>query len=390
MKKGKIINFELLWDTQDDPWPIKLKLISEDMRKAAEEGYNLIVGIMLVEGIRPIDEPGFLTFMNSLESLGKKIGIKEIILVTGSSEKFKNINVPYKLYHVNCNLTIAYNSYKNLLSDLPFYNSINKQFLFLTGIATRPNRVGLLSKFYDNKLLENSAWSFFYPATDGDRQWCRNYLAHYDDLEYEKFITDCQRSVDDRYTEYNKFQRDDFQNQTDINWIDIRHTEFCKNETFINSKVFRNTAFSIISESTNYWNENFDFVTEKTWRTIIHRHPFIFAGHPDQFIYLKDLGLKTFENYMKIKDYWYIKDENKRLDAIVENTKDFLMNHSKYSENIQEDVRHNFSLFLSLAKEELSKLKMLMLSHGVDTQDVEYYFDRTGFDHLIRVPNEQR
>ncbi len=388
MKKGKIINFELLWDITDNPWPIKLKLISDDMRKAAEEECNLIVGIMMVEGIRPIDNPEFLTFMNSLESLGKEIGIEEIILVTGSSEKFKNINVSHKLYHVNCNLIIAYNSYKNLLSTLPYYNPINKQFLFLTGIATRPNRIGLLSKFYDNNLLENSIWSFFYPVTDGDRQWCRNYLSHYDDSEFKKFITNCQRSVDDRYTEYNKFQRDDFQNQTDINWLDIRHTEFCKNETFVDPEIFRDTAFSVISESTNYWNDNFNFVTEKTWRTIIHRHPFIFAGHPDQFMYLKNLGFKTFEDYMKIKDYCYIKDENTRLDAIVENAKDFLINHKKYSENIQKDVQYNFSLFLSLANEELKNLKTLMLSYGVDMKDVEHYFDCTGFDHLIRIPNE--
>ena len=114
MKKGKIINFELLWDIPDDPWPIKLKLISEEMREAAGRGFNLIIGIMLVEGIRPIDNPEFLSFMNSLESLGKEVGIEEIVLVTGSSEQFKNINVSYKLYHVNCNLIVAYNSYKNL------------------------------------------------------------------------------------------------------------------------------------------------------------------------------------------------------------------------------------------------------------------------------------
>ena len=387
MKKGKIINFELLWDIPDDPWPIKLKLISEEMREAAGRGFNLIIGIMLVEGIRPIDNPEFLSFMNSLEYVGKEVGIEEIVLVTGSSEQFKNINVSYKLYHVNCNLIVAYNSYKNLLLSLPYYNPTNKRFLFLTGIATRPNRIGLLNKFYDNKLLDNAVWSFFYPVTDGDRQWCRNYLDHYDDSEFEKFITDCQRSVDDRYTEYNKFQRDDFQNQTDINWLDIRHTEFCKNETFMDSKIFQDTAFSIISESTNYWDRNFDFVTEKTWRTVLHSHPFIFAGHPDQFVYLKNLGLRTFENYMKIKNYAYIEDENLRLDAIVENTKDFLINHSKYSENIQKDVQHNFSLFLNTVDAELKKLKNLMEGYGVDTQDVDYYFDCTGFDHLIRIPN---
>jgi hypothetical protein len=155
----------------------------------------------------------------------------------------------------------------------------------------------------------------------------------------------------------------------------------------MDSKIFQDTAFSIISESTNYWDRNFDFVTEKTWRTVLHSHPFIFAGHPDQFVYLKNLGLRTFENYMKIKNYAYIEDENLRLDAIVENTKDFLINHSKYSENIQKDVQYNFSLFLNTVDDELKKLKNLMAAYGVDTLDVDYYFDRTGFDHLIRIPN---
>jgi len=107
MKKGKIINFELLWDIQDDPWPIKLKIISKEMEEAASRGFNLIIGIMLVEGIRPIDTTEFLSFMHSLESRRKEIGIDEIILVTGSSENFKNITVPYKLYHCNVNSIIA-------------------------------------------------------------------------------------------------------------------------------------------------------------------------------------------------------------------------------------------------------------------------------------------
>ena len=72
---------------------------------------------------------------------------------------------------------------------------------------------------------------------------------------------------------------------------------------------------------------------------------------------------------------------------LEKNTKDFLINHSTYSENIQKDVRYNFSLFLNTVDAELKKLKNLMEGYGVDTQDVDYYFDCTGFDHLIRIPN---
>ena len=166
---------------------------------------------------------------------------------------------------------------------------------------------------------------------------------------------------------------------------DSVNTKFYKRPGYLTPKVFEDTHFSILSEGPNFWSDDYDFVTEKTWRTIINRHPFIFAGPVEQFNYIKSLGFKTFENYLPIKDYAYIKDEDERLDAIVENTKYLLDNHSQ---GIATDVEHNYKQYMELIKEQDILFTSLEKDMAVPRSEIDYYLDNEGLDHLIRGKNE--
>jgi hypothetical protein len=89
-------------------------------------------------------------------------------------------------------------------------------------------------------------------------------------------------------------------------WFEIIDQDFFKSPGYIDPAIFKNTIFSIVAEGPNFWDSIYEFITIITWRTIRNGHPFIFAGPVEQFEYIKQLGFRTFEEYLLIKDYAYI------------------------------------------------------------------------------------
>jgi hypothetical protein len=167
--------------------------------------------------------------------------------------------------------------------------------------------------------------------------------------------------------------------------MDIVHTKFFKKPGYLTPKVFEDTRFSIISEGPNFWTNDYEFVTEKFWRTIINNHPFIFAGPTEQFEYIKSLGFKTFENYLPIKKYAYIEDEDKRFNAIVKNTQYLLKNNNR---DIANDVRHNYNRYLDILETQNLLFNRLENDMAVPRAEINHYLDNEGLDHLIREKDE--
>ena len=154
------------------------------------------------------------------------------------------------------------------------------------------------------------------------------------------------------------------------------------NLAWVNPQIFADTVLSIVSEGNAYDPAtNYRFLTEKTWRAVAMRHPFIFAGYPEQFNYAKSLGLCTFEQYMLIEDYAYITDEDARLDAVVANTKHFIDNYNQYKDEISKDIERNYRLFMELFKKD----NKLLDSLAITDYDKEQWFNQTGFSHLLKI-----
>jgi hypothetical protein len=388
MKKGRVINFEWMCDqnhyTLEQFDAIKTKLIKQEISQAADDGCNVIIGIYLMDGfLQPsVRYTEFVDHLTEIKLFAENLDIKEIYLVSGQGEELEGLPFNHFFYDYNVRMTI--NSYKNDLLNLPKYTPSNEKFLFLTGMPNRANRIGLMGKFYDNNLLQNADWSFFSPWTTEDKKWCRNCMSHYSDKQYEKFLNDCERAFDSRYETAKPYYGSYTSDDADVVWHDVKDTDWIKAPSHIDSRVYTNTVFSVISEGPNYWGLNNFFATEKSWRTFLHRHPFIFAGEPDQFRYLKQLGYKTFEEYLLIKDYAYIKDEDQRLDAVVENTKYWLANKDKYLEEISKDVEHNYNMFFYHIKKQDDLCEYFVNTLGVPRSDIDFYFDKVGYDHLIR------
>lgn len=387
MAKGKIINFEWMCDynnyTNEEFDVIKTKLISSEIDSASRDGFDVIVGLYMLDGfLQPkARHSEFIAHLNDIKNYASNSGIKKIYLISGHGEHIEDC--PFDYFYIDLNLRMLVNSYINL-DSLPYFNPKNDKFLFLTGMPNRPNRIGLLSKFFDSGLLGLSEWSFFPPWTSLDKSWCRNYLKSYTDTEYDYFLKSCERSFDSRFETAKPFYGSYGSEGTDIVWHDVVDTDWVKSPAHVDSSVYKSTLFSVVSEGPNYWADDNDFITEKSWRTFLHRHPFIFAGHPDQFRYLKSLGFKTFEDYLIIRNYAYIKDENERLDAIVKNTNYWLRSISNYIDQIKEDVDHNFKTFLYHVNRQDRILDFLTTDLMINLDEVEELRTLKGYNTLIR------
>jgi hypothetical protein len=351
--KGKIVNFEVLHVSEQE----RRNHIIQQLQSAKDQGFNIVYGLLLMDGF----------LYRNPETFPVDIEVK---LIAGMCEHPDHLYFNY--YH-----SIVYNSFKH--TQLPSWNNNSNSFLFLGGVPSRMNRIKLLGKFYDKQMLANSIWTFFSPWVDSDKEWCRNVMSHYTDEQYLKFLEDCNHRVDDIYEEsknYSRTSREEWDKQ------DMYNQPWVKDLACIDPKVFADTVLSVVSEGNAYDPAtNYKFLTEKTWRAIAMRHPFIFAGYPDQFNYIKSFGLRTFEEYMLIKDYAFIQNEEDRLDAVVVNTKYFLENYKQHKEEIQRDIDHNYNVFMSLAEQEQLFLKNLAVSNS----EKSYWFEQTGFSHLLKI-----
>ena len=85
-------------------------------------------------------------------------------------------------------------------------------------------------------------------------------------------------------------------------------------------KMYEYTYFSVISETiffTNYRNwEDSAFLSEKTFKAILFKHPFILVATPNTLKYLKAIGYKTFSPVID-ESYDSIEDNTLRMIAIV-------------------------------------------------------------------------
>jgi hypothetical protein len=278
---------------------------------------------------------------------------------------FNNISAVHRIPYFLVNTYIR--TYHDLHPINSNWNHSAKKALFLIGKAEKTNRIGLLSKFYDRDALEKIEWSLY--TNNGISNRCRNILSYYTDKEFDNFLKTCVKDLDPikkqlqiESSHYNGFPYD--------------------------TALYENTLLSIISE-TIYDQENNTAdpilisnnaqITEKTWRTIANRHPFVMASTPGTLKKLKAMGFKTFENYMKITDYDSIVNDQARLTAIADNTEFFIDNYHNHIDDIKADIEHNAYKFEEIAKSEIVKLQEFMQLDNCNTLDTiniikKFYF----------------
>jgi hypothetical protein len=211
-----------------------------------------------------------------------------------------------------------------------FNNKINldsNKFLFLMGKPYKQNRLPFLYELYKNDLLKYCDYSFYYSSGYFDKT--RKIMSFLSDDEYNQFIEKTQKTLDN------------------IN-PGIAYDFFNYEGLPVDPNLYKNTAFSVVSEST-FDKDNFHFISEKTWRTIANRHMFISMSPKNYKDYLNNLGIRTFDYCLKYKkeDFnLYDIEELNRMTA--ENVKFLLENIKIYKDKIKRDIEFNYIIYKKL------------------------------------------
>lgn len=216
-------------------------------------------------------------------------------------DRYKDI---IKFYHVPS--MYAWYSMENLITDQEYDLSnrdITKTFLSLNNRATW-YRQALFYFFISQKLLDRSYFSYHMEDrfNDGIDQvfqtcdselhpWFDSYIPDFNS-EYVKSLIPYAQSFDTAYHEF-------------YDW-GIGH-----------SRYYTDTFCSIVTETYTNGTTDSVFLTEKTFKPIMFKHPFLGFFAPKSLALLQDLGFKTFADVFN-EDYDSITNDQQRLIALCD------------------------------------------------------------------------
>lgn len=172
------------------------------------------------------------------------------------------------------------------LHPIPDYTVKIKEKLFLSfNNNPRPHRVELLNNLLKENLVDKAYYSFHTPATDIDNNFT--------------YIKSNSNKLPLILNKENKT------NLASIAFDDIPY--------------YSNSYFSLATETFFDYKDpdsSSIYLSEKTYKPVALKHPFIVVGKPYILKILKDLGFKTFSPYIN-ESYDEITDNKLRMDAIV-------------------------------------------------------------------------
>lgn len=379
----KLINLELFFVNSDIEYSRKqmydfsLELAKEDIDNSNSTS---IAFMLLLDGFVYSNNLDFYNFLVDIQNYAKAKGVIDLYLIVGmasdNSANLKLHTLDYKIINYDFTLVVTAKSYLNNTAE---WNYDANKFLFLTGKPSRHNRITLLSKFYRADMLSNAEWSFFKPLTD--KEWCRNALSDFTDSEYETFLNDCERKLDSKYYDNRHYTYVNGRQAAETN---VFQSKLGNDIVHIDSDVYTTTSFSVVSEGVVNENDYSEYLTEKTYRAIINRHPFILVANSNMYKYLQQEGYKTFSEYFPVPDYFNITDTHQYLDAVVQNTLYFMKNYHLYKDCIQKDINHNHML-LNTKIQQCVDTRKFLINNGADITEVEYFLNHTGPSRLIRI-----
>jgi hypothetical protein len=189
----------------------------------------------------------------------------------------------------------ASNQVINSLEKNINYSKIQKTFLSLNN-RLREHRVDLFLLFNQHDLLKDSLFTIKEPKSDSD--WYSRISQYFID-KYK--ITNYQLST----------MRNMLPLKYDLDSTHENHIAYLSTDM---NKLHNQTLISVVTETT--FNRDI-FFTEKIFKPIAYRQPFILVSSYKSLAYLKSLGYKTFSEFFD-ESYDNIIDNNERLIRIVE------------------------------------------------------------------------
>lgn len=123
------------------------------------------------------------------------------------------------------------------------------------------------------------------------------------------------------------------------------------------SSNYANFFVELVCES--YFTGNTFFPTEKTWRAIVNRTPFIVQGPQNYLQRLRSMGFKTFSNHW---DEGYAEDpsnwQTQEIIRVIDNLASMQINQlSDMYQDMHSILEHNYNRFFELTLEDFNDVK---------------------------------
>jgi len=117
-----------------------------------------------------------------------------------------------------------------------------------------------------------------------------------------------------------------------------------------NNQICLDTFVTVVSEAQFADSDNTLFISEKTYKVIACRQPFIIMGNKDTLKKLRECGYKTFDGFI---DESYDSLPNfERMEAIIKSIKKIINIEDKieWFKSMEDIVEHNYNTFISKLK----------------------------------------
>lgn len=220
----------------------------------------------------------------------------------------------------------------------------------------RPHRLGLVSLCQEKNLINDAYYSFFGNST---------YNGSSIDMDFIKISISMHSSKELYNTVFRNYASLEAKLPLRLNIDWTENANYVKEDDL---EFFDNTYFSLVTE-TYFFPVYYDFrnigiegkitdaqsifFTEKIYKPIIMRHPFILASRPRSLEMLRKLGYKTFSPLIN-ESYDLIENDGERLQAVVDEVERLSkFSHEQWIEwqtEIKDIVDYNHSVLVNREK----------------------------------------
>jgi len=112
-----------------------------------------------------------------------------------------------------------------------------------------------------------------------------------------------------------------------------------------NPEWYNQTCYSIVLETAKEWGTMSLFLTEKTYKPIAFKHPFMLMSAPGSLAFLKLQGFETFDNIFD-ESYDTTDIFQDRLNILIKNVKNFA--GAPFDQETIRRTEHNYNLFYDM------------------------------------------
>lgn len=207
--------------------------------------------------------------------------------------------------------------------------------------APRDFRIDLINGLCEYKMLDNIVWTWHGTVEDSKL---------HPELEH---LVPKKLDGDTPTTASAVYGTDFYEASMDKTYFDLVPETFYYNDEVLLTP--QNTIPDIITEHEGWWNTI--FFTEKTWRCMINKRPFILVGNKGSLAHLRSLGFKTFPHiFDESYDHMHDQDRLQHILSQINNIDKNVLHNKIFSVKTKEILEHNKEVARQLAGNEGRRL----------------------------------